>query len=152
MQKITPYLWFDNQAKQAAELYTSLFQDSKVVSVSGDPNGAFTMVEAEVAGQRVLLLNGGPGHPHSDSFSFYVECDGGQEEIDRLYGALTADGGEPGPCGWLTDKYGVSWQIIPNILTPLLTSSDPEVAQRVGQAMMTMSKIDIAGLEAAARG
>ncbi|MFI6600040.1 VOC family protein [Nonomuraea sp. NPDC050536] len=152
MQKITTYLWFDNQAEEAAALYTSLFEDSKIVEVHRQGEGGPAMMVAfELAGQRYLALNGGPGHDFSDAISLFVDCED-QEEVDRLWGALTADGGKEGPCGWLTDKYGVSWQIIPKALPRLMSDPDPARAQRAMQAMHTMTKIDVKALEDAARG
>lgn len=153
MQKITTYLWFDNQAEEAATFYTSLFADAKIVEVlrHGDEGkGPATLVTFELAGQRFLALNGGPQFQFTEAMSLLVDC-ADQAEVDTLWAALTADGGEPGQCGWLKDRYGVSWQIVPRALPELLGHPDPETAARVMKAMLSMQKIDIAGLEAAAK-
>ncbi|HET9029114.1 MAG TPA: VOC family protein [Candidatus Aquilonibacter sp.] len=145
-KSITPFLWFDTQAEEAAKFYCSIFEDSHVDSV-GDLVVAFTL-----RGQKFLALNGGKQDFHFDeSISFYVDCDT-QEEVDRFWSLLTADGGEPNRCGWLRDKFGVSWQIIPNALPELMNDEDEEKSKRVFEAMMAMSKIDIAELERAYRG
>ncbi|SEO01942.1 VOC family protein [Actinacidiphila rubida] len=157
MQKITTFLWFDTQAEEAAELYTSLFDDSRIVSVQrngeGGPGmpGSVLVVEFELAGQRYLALNGGPVHTFTEAVSLSVDC-GSQEEVDTLWDRLTADGGEPGSCGWLKDKYGLSWQIVPRRLPELLADPDQEAAQRVMGAMLGMQKIQIKELEAAYAG
>jgi predicted 3-demethylubiquinone-9 3-methyltransferase (glyoxalase superfamily) len=154
MGNITPFLWFDREAEEAMDLYCSIFGDAKVHSVSRYPEGApfpaGTVVTAhfEVAGQEFIALNGGPGHPFSDAVSFWVRAET-QEEIDRLWQLLTADGGEPGPCGWLKDRFGLSWQIVPSVLMELLGDPDPAKAGRTMQAMLGMSKLDIAALHAA---
>ncbi|MBN6051898.1 VOC family protein [Nonomuraea sp. RK-328] len=157
MQKITTYLWFDNQAEEAAEFYTSLFADSRVVDVvrygEGGPGPAGTamMVTFELAGQRFLALNGGPEFHFTEAVSLYVDCES-QEEVDDLWARLTADGGEESRCGWLKDRYGLSWQIVPKRLAELMTQPDPAAAQRVAVALQGMSKIDVAELEKAATG
>lgn len=143
MQKITTFLWFDDQAEEAATFYTSLFKDSRIVEVTA------VMVTFELAGQRYLALNGGPGFTFNEAISLHVDCED-QAEVDRLWGRLTADGGEPGSCGWLKDRYGLSWQIIPRVLPELLTSPVPGTAQRAMQAMLKMGKIDVDGLLTAA--
>jgi predicted 3-demethylubiquinone-9 3-methyltransferase (glyoxalase superfamily) len=157
MQKITTFLWFDDQAEEATALYTSLFEDSRVVDVRhygeegpGRP-GTVMIVVFDLAGQRFMALNGGPNYKFSEATSMYVDCVD-QAEVDRLWTALTADGGQPGPCAWLTDRFGVTWQIVPRRLPQLLSDPDPERARRATAAMMTMSRIDIAALEAAADG
>ena len=149
MQKIRPYLWFDTQAMEAAEFYVSLFADSSIDNVVR--GGPVTMVTFRLAGLEYLALNGGPQFRFTEAISMYVNADT-QDEIDRLWDALTADGGEPSMCGWLKDRYGLSWQIIPPVLGELLGDPDQEKAGRVMQSMLQMRKIDIAELEAAARG
>jgi predicted 3-demethylubiquinone-9 3-methyltransferase (glyoxalase superfamily) len=165
MQKIAPFLWFDSQAEEAASFYVDVFStrrashagggDSKILEVSrygeagpGVPGTAMT-VTFQLEGQEFTALNGGPGHEFTDAISFLVSCDG-QDEVDQLWSALTSNGGEEGPCGWLTDRYGLSWQIVPKRLTELLTDADTGRAQRAMQAMLQMRKIDIAELERAA--
>ncbi len=149
MQKIRPYLWFDTRAEEAAEFYVSLFDDSRVDRVQR--TGPVTLVSFRLAGVEYLALNGGPQFRFTEAFSMYVRADT-QDEVDRLWDALTADGGEESMCGWLKDRYGLSWQIIPPVLEELLADPDREKAGRVMQAMLGMQKIDIAELEAAARG
>ena len=152
MQKITTFLWYDKQAEEAAELYTSLFDDSRIVSIQhyGEAgpgaSGDVMIVEFELAGQRFLALNGGPQQfAFNEAMSLSVDC-GSQQEVDRLWSKLTEDGGEEGPCGWLKDKYGVSWQIVPTKLPELLADPDPVKSQRVMDVMMGMKKIEIQGL------
>lgn len=164
MSKITPFLWFDDQAEEAADFYVSIFSvrgnaspgggASKILDVTrygeagpGSPGHVMT-VEFLLDGQRFTALNGGPGHGLTDAISFVVSCDG-QDEVDRLWTALTTDGGEEVACGWLKDRYGLSWQIVPTRLTELLLDPDPERAQRAMEAMLEMKKIDIAALERA---
>jgi predicted 3-demethylubiquinone-9 3-methyltransferase (glyoxalase superfamily) len=157
MQKITPMLWFDDQAEEAAKLYTSLFDDAEILNVSrygeagpGEPGSVMT-VEFELAGQKFVGLNGGPAHyGFTEAVSFVVNCET-QEEVDKFWDALT-DGGEEGPCGWLKDRFGLSWQITPTALPRLLTDPDREKANRAMNAMMGMKKLDIAELERAAAG
>jgi predicted 3-demethylubiquinone-9 3-methyltransferase (glyoxalase superfamily) len=157
MQKIITYLWFDNQAEEAANFYTSLFKDSKVTEVSryGEagpgPVGSVMVVSFQLAGQEFIALNGGPQFTFTEATSLYVNCET-QEEVDELWEKLTAGGGEEQPCGWLKDKYGLSWQIIPTALPELLSDPDPATAKRVMDAMFTMTKIDIAKLQAARAG
>jgi predicted 3-demethylubiquinone-9 3-methyltransferase (glyoxalase superfamily) len=153
-QKITPFLWFDGEAEEAATFYTELFEDSKIITVSrygeagpGDAGNVMT-VAFELAGQKFVALNGGPAHQFTEAVSFVVDC-GTQEEVDRYWDALS-DGGEEGPCGWLKDRWGLSWQIVPTVLPELLTDPDREKANRVMQAMLKMGKLDIAELERAA--
>jgi predicted 3-demethylubiquinone-9 3-methyltransferase (glyoxalase superfamily) len=157
MQKITPMLWFDDQAEEAAKLYTSLFDDAEILNVSrygeagpGEPGSVMT-VEFELEGQKFVALNGGPAHyGFTEAVSFVVNCET-QEEVDKFWDALT-NGGEEGPCGWLKDRFGLSWQITPTALPRLLTDSDREKANRAMNAMMGMKKLDIAELERAAAG
>jgi predicted 3-demethylubiquinone-9 3-methyltransferase (glyoxalase superfamily) len=152
MQKITTFLWFDNQAEEAARLYTSIFDNSRIVDVQrygeGGPGPAGTVmtVRFELAGQQFIALNGGPHHQFNEAISLYVDC-GGQDEVDELWAKLTADGGEEGPCGWLKDRYGLSWQVVPKRLIDLLGDPDPAKSSRVMQAMMQMKKIDVQALE-----
>ena len=157
MQKITPFLWFDNQAEEAAQFYTSIFKDSKILQVSryGDagpgPKGTVMVVNFEIAGMQVTALNGGPLFKFSEAFSFVVNCEN-QNEIDEYWRKLTAGGGQESQCGWLKDKYGFSWQIVPTVLGKLMANKDPKKANRVMQALLQMKKLDIARLEAAAEG
>jgi predicted 3-demethylubiquinone-9 3-methyltransferase (glyoxalase superfamily) len=156
MTSITPYLWFDDNAEEAIELYSSIFPDVAVHHTARYPQGtpgAGTLMNAEIeiAGQRLLLLNGGPMYRFTEAFSFLVSVET-QEEVDRYWNGLTAGGGEPGQCGWLKDKFGLSWQIIPTALMRLMSDPDPQVAGRVVQAMFAMQKLVIADLEAAAAG
>jgi predicted 3-demethylubiquinone-9 3-methyltransferase (glyoxalase superfamily) len=157
MQKITTFLWYDNQAEEAANLYTSLFDDSRIVDVQrygeagpGTP-GSVMIVEFELAGQRFLALNGGPAYTFNEAMSLSVDC-ASQEEVDTLWARLTEGGGKEGPCGWLKDRFGVSWQIVPHRLPELLGDSDQGRAQRVMAAMLGMKKIEIKELEAAYEG
>jgi predicted 3-demethylubiquinone-9 3-methyltransferase (glyoxalase superfamily) len=163
MQKITPFLWFDGQAEQAAKFYTSIFKNSKVgrilryseevakVSESGRPVGSVLTIEFEIADQKFVALNGGPQFKFNESISFVVNCET-QEEVDYFWEKLTADGGEESQCGWLKDKFGVSWQITPTILIDMLHDKDSEKSERVMKAMLQMQKIDIAKLKAAYAG
>lgn len=157
MQKIAPYLWFNGQAEQAATHYVSLLPDSRITRVDryGEgapfPAGTAMVVNFQLAGQAFMALNGGPEFEFSEAVSFLISCES-QEEVDRLWDALTADGGAPGPCGWLKDKFGLSWQIIPTALGELMGDPDPEKAGRVMQAMLQMQKIDIAALRRAYTG
>ncbi|MEU7835244.1 MULTISPECIES: VOC family protein [unclassified Nonomuraea] len=155
MQKITTFLWFDNQAEEAAAFYTSLFEDSRILEVQryGDagpgPAGTAMTVSFELAGQRFVALNGGPEFTFTEAISLYVDC-ASQEEVDELWAKLT-EGGEESQCGWLKDRWGLSWQIVPKVLPELLSNPDPAKAQRVMKAMLGMRKIDINALEEAAR-
>lgn len=156
MQPITPFLWYDGQAEQAAQLYTSVFQDSQIVETKRwgpggpAPAGSVMSVTVRLRGQEYILFNGGPLFQFSPAFSLYVNCKD-QAEVDDLWDKLTA-GGEPQPCGWLKDKFGVSWQIIPEVLPQLLFDKDAEKSKRVMQAMLQMKKIDIEGLKRAHAG
>jgi predicted 3-demethylubiquinone-9 3-methyltransferase (glyoxalase superfamily) len=147
MQNITPFLWFDNQAEEAMRFYASIFPRFKEIAVR-QAQGRVMSVEFEVNGQRLIGLNGGPPYKFTEAFSLFVPCDT-QAEIDDLWTKLTADGGEPGRCGWLKDKFGLSWQVVPTVLTSLLSGPDPIRAGRVVQAMMKMNKMDIGGLQRA---
>jgi predicted 3-demethylubiquinone-9 3-methyltransferase (glyoxalase superfamily) len=156
-QKITTFLWFNANAEEAANLYVSLFKDSKVLSVSryGDagpgPKGSAMVVEFQLAGQRFLALNGGPQFKFTEAVSLFVDCDS-QEEVDTLWARLTAEGGQESQCGWLKDKFGLSWQIVPSRFTQMMQDKDPQRTQRVMEAMLQMKKFDIARLEQAYRG
>lgn len=150
MQKITTFLWFDNQAEEAADHYTSIFDDSRVVDIQrygeagpGEPGTVMT-VTFELAGQRFIALNGGPHFTFTEAISLSVDC-ATQEEVDELWARL-GEGGEEGPCGWLKDKYGLSWQIVPRKLTELMSDPDPVKSAQVTRAMLAMKKIDIQGL------
>jgi predicted 3-demethylubiquinone-9 3-methyltransferase (glyoxalase superfamily) len=148
MKKITPFLWFDTQAEDAMNFYVSIFKNSKVLGVTPGPNGIAQSVSFELDGQEFIGLNAGPRFKFNESISFFVNCET-QAEVDELWSKLTADGGEESMCGWLRDKYGLWWQIIPSALGALMGDPDPVKAQRVVQAMLKMQKIDIAGLERA---
>lgn len=157
MNKIIPYLWFDSQAEEAARLYVSLFKNSAVGAItrygeagaktSGRPAGSVMTVEFRLEDQEFVALNGGPNFTFSPAISLFVKCRT-QKEVDRLYGGLVA-GGEEQPCGWLKDKYGVSWQIVPVVLDRMLRDKDPKRVERVMQALLEMKKIDIAALKRA---
>ena len=153
MPKISPFLWFDTQAEEAAHHYTSIFPNSRITSVAryGEggpgPKGSVMTVSFELDGQQVTALNGGPQFKFSEAISLLVDCKT-QEEVDRYWNKLS-EGGEPGPCGWLKDRYGLSWQIVPSVLGQLLNDPDPKRAKRVVAAMMQMKKLDIAALERA---
>ena len=151
MQKIVTYLWFESQAEEAVEYYTSLFPDSKVMDTTPGPDGKMMVATFQLAGQEFIALNGGPQFKFNEAISLLVRCRD-QAEVDRLWNRLVADGGEEGNCGWLKDKFGLSWQIIPTRLGELIGDPDRERAGRAIQAMLGMHKIDIAGLERAAAG
>jgi predicted 3-demethylubiquinone-9 3-methyltransferase (glyoxalase superfamily) len=157
MQKITPFLWFDNQAEEAARFYVSLFKNSRIGQISryGEagpgPKGQVMVIAFELDGVKFTALNGGPVFKLTEAFSLQVDCQD-QAEIDRLWERLTADGGEPSRCGWLKDRFGLSWQIVPANLGQLIGGDDPAKASRAVQAMMQMGKLDIAALEAARQG
>jgi predicted 3-demethylubiquinone-9 3-methyltransferase (glyoxalase superfamily) len=157
MQKITPFLWFDGQAEDAAKYYVSLLPDSRIDKVTrspadtpSGPAGSVLTVEFTLAGTRYVGLNGGPMYKFTEAVSFQIAC-ADQAEVDRLWTALT-DGGRPSRCGWLKDRWGLSWQIVPTRLPQLLGDPDPNRARRAMQAMLGMSKIEIAELERAADG
>jgi predicted 3-demethylubiquinone-9 3-methyltransferase (glyoxalase superfamily) len=156
MPEITPNLWFDTQAEEAAEFYCSVFPNSKITSVShygeGGPRaGTVLTVEFELDGNKFLGLNGGPEFTFNEAVSFLVPC-ADQEEVDHYWNAFTADGGQESQCGWCKDRYGVSWQIVPDRLGQLLSDPDPGRSSRAIQAMLQMQKIDVAELERAAAG
>lgn len=151
MQKITPFLWFDSQAEEAMNFYVSIFRNSKVLTVNryGDagpgPKGTVMTANFLLDGQEFVALNGGPLYKFTPAISFVVNCES-QQEVDDLWDKLSA-GGREDPCGWLQDRFGVSWQIVPTVLVKLLSDPDPVKAQRVMAAMMKMKKIDIAALK-----
>jgi len=153
MKKITPFLWFDGQAEQAMNLYVSVFKNSKVLDVSryGEgapyPAGTARSVSFDLDGQEITAFNAGPEFKFTEAISFFVNCES-QEEVDELWEKLS-EGGEKSRCGWLKDKFGLSWQIVPTILGELLADEDPEKAQRVMEAMLKMDKLDIQGLKQA---
>lgn len=148
MKKITPFLWFDTQAEEAANFYVSVFKNSKINNVSRGPDGRAFIVSFELDGQEFMALNAGPEFKFNEAVSMYVDCVD-QAEVDYFWDKLTADGGEESMCGWLKDKYGLSWQIVPKQLGELTGSSDPEKSGRVMQAMLKMQKIIVADLQKA---
>jgi predicted 3-demethylubiquinone-9 3-methyltransferase (glyoxalase superfamily) len=154
MQKISPFLWFDHEAEEAVRFYVSLFDDAEITAeqrfLEGAPGpaGEVMTISFRLAGQEFTALNGGPDYSFTPAISLFVRC-ADQEEVDRLWTALT-DGGEEQPCGWLVDRFGLSWQIIPDRLMELLADPDPGRAQRAMQAMLQMRKIDVGALEDAA--
>ena len=148
MKKITSFLWFDTQAEEAMNFYVTVFKNSKVHGVSRGPDGKAFTVSFELDGQEFIGLNAGPQFKFNEAISMFVNCED-QAEVDELWNKLTADGGEESMCGWLKDKYGLSWQIIPKQLGELMGDPDPAKAQRVTQAMLQMRKIDVAGLQKA---
>ena len=160
MKPIVPCLWFDNKAEEAARFYTSVFHDSKILGTayygpaasgaSGQPAGSVMTVSFEINGQEFLALNGGPAFKFSEAISFIVKCKN-QEEIDEYWSALSA-GGEPGPCGWLKDRYGMSWQIVPEHLNKMITDKDRAKSDRVMEAVIRMKKLDARVLEDAYEG
>lgn len=156
MQKITPFLWFDGKAEEAANFYVSIFKNAKIDHVSryGDagpgPKGSVMIVTFQLEGQKYTALNGGPQFTFTPAISLFVNCDD-QAEVDHLWEKLSA-GGETRQCGWLTDKYGVTWQIVPKVLMELMQDKDPVKSQRVFRAMMKMNKIEVEDLKKAYRG
>lgn len=159
IQKITPFLWFDSQAEEAVSFYTSIFKNSKIVSVtrygeegaeaSGRPKGTMMTMAFQLDGQEFVALNGGPHFKFTEAISFVVNCES-QDEVDYYWGKLSAGGdAKAQQCGWLKDKYGVSWQIVPTVLVELLKDPDPEKSRRVMKAMLKMKKIDIETLKRA---
>ena len=160
VQKITPFLWFDGQAEDAVTFYTSIFKGPKIgrilrygketakVSKSGQPVGSVLTIEFEIEGQKFVALNGGPQFKFNEAVSFAINCES-QKEVDYFWEKLTADGGEESACGWLKDKFGVSWQVTPTVLIDMLQYKDAAKAERVMHAMLQMKKIDIAKLQAA---
>jgi predicted 3-demethylubiquinone-9 3-methyltransferase (glyoxalase superfamily) len=150
MQKITPFLWFDTQAEEAARFYVSIFRNSNIGQISRNGD-AVMVVGFELDGLKFTALNGGPLYKFTEAISLQVDCQG-QAEIDELWSKLTADGGEPGRCGWLKDRFGLSWQIVPSNMGALIGGGDAAKSGRAMQAMMQMGKLDIAALEAAREG
>lgn len=148
MKKITPFLWFDTQAEEAMNFYVSVFKNSKVGGVSRGPDGRAFSVNFELDGQEFMGLNAGQQFKFNESISMFVNCEN-QAEVDELWNKLTADGGDESMCGWLKDKYGLSWQIIPKHLGELMGDPDPDKSQRVMQAMLKMQKIIVADLQKA---
>jgi predicted 3-demethylubiquinone-9 3-methyltransferase (glyoxalase superfamily) len=158
MAKITPNLWFDGNAEEAAGFYVTLLPDSRIDNVyrspadnPSTPAGAVLIVDFTLAGQRFTAINGGPQFPFTEAVSFVIDCED-QAEVDRLWSALTAGGGSPGQCGWLKDRYGLSWQIIPREMGELLGNPDRERAGRAMEAMLAMTKIDVAAMRRAFEG
>jgi predicted 3-demethylubiquinone-9 3-methyltransferase (glyoxalase superfamily) len=151
MQKITPFLWFDAQAEEAARFYISIFKNSKIGQVARGQGGKVMVIGFELDGLKFTALNGGPLYKFTEAISLQVDC-ADQAEIDDLWNKLTADGGQPGRCGWLKDRFGLSWQIVPANMGQLIGGDDPAKAGRATQAMMGMNKLDIAALEAAREG
>src|SRR5205809_415003 len=159
MQKIAPFLWFDNQAEDAVKFYVSIFGNSKIGSItryeeeaakaSGRPKGSVMTVAFELAGQEFVALNGGPLFKFTEAISFVVNCET-QDEVDHYWNKLTVNGGQEVQCGWLKDKFGLSWQIVPTILPKLLADEDKNKSKKVMEAMLKMKKIDIAALQHAA--
>src|SRR5216684_2085743 len=161
MQKITPFLWFDNNAEEAVNFYVSIFKNSKVGKVTryneasakaaGRPEGSVMTAEFQLEGQNFVAINGGPHFKFTEAISFVVDC-GSQEEVDYFWEKLTADGGQESQCGWLKDKYGLSWQVVPTILPELFKHKDPAKTKRVKEAMLQRKKSDIPTLQRAAAG
>ena len=159
MPKITPCIWFDTQAEEAANLYTALFPNSKindvthyqgkaVIEVSGKPEGSVLTVEFELDGQQFTALNGGPMFKLTEAISFVIHCQD-QAEVDHYWEGLTKDGGAESQCGWCKDKFGVSWQVVPEVLEKLLSGPDSKKSEQAMAAMLEMKKLDIAALQAA---
>jgi predicted 3-demethylubiquinone-9 3-methyltransferase (glyoxalase superfamily) len=152
MQKISPFLWFDGNAEEAAAFYAAIFKNSKILKIAryGEagpgPAGSVMIVNFQIEGQEFIALNGGPQFKFTEAISFCINCQT-QEEVDYFWNKLTADGGQEVQCGWLKDKYGLSWQVTPTILGELMSDKDTKKAQRVMQAMLQMKKIDIAALK-----
>ncbi len=158
MQKITPFLWYTNEAEEAARFYASVFPDSRlnrVVTMPSDspsgPAGSVKIVDFTLFGQSFTAMSAGPHDPFNHAISFVVSCDS-QEEVDHYWSALTANGGSPSQCGWLKDRFGVSWQITPRVLVDMMSNADRAKGKRVADAMMRMGKIDIAELQSAFNG
>ena len=156
-QRITPFLWFDNQAEEAAKLYCSIFKNSEMGQtvrygdVGPGPKGQVMIVTFKIDGQEFTALNGGPRFKFDEAVSFVINCES-QEEMDYYWDNLTADGGQESQCGWLKDKFGLSWQIVPTIITEMMSDQDPEKAGRVMQAVMQMKRLDLQKLADAAAG
>jgi predicted 3-demethylubiquinone-9 3-methyltransferase (glyoxalase superfamily) len=156
-EPFTTCLWFDTQAEEAAQFYTSVFKDTRMGQVSryGEagprPAGTVITAEFELNGQKFVALNGGPEYTFTEAVSFQIPC-ADQAEVDYYWDRLTADGGEPGPCGWVKDRFGLSWQVVPTVLSSLLSDPDPGRAAAATKAMLSMGKLDIAELERARDG
>ena len=148
MQKISPFLWFDGKAEEAAEFYTGIFKDARITNRIPGPGGQLMGIGFEIEGQEFMGLNGGPMFQFTPAVSFFIRCET-QEEIDHYWTKLVEGGGEHQPCGWLRDRFGLSWQVVPNALGAMLQDKDPAKAQRTMEAMMKMSKLDIAALRKA---
>jgi predicted 3-demethylubiquinone-9 3-methyltransferase (glyoxalase superfamily) len=148
MKKITPFLWFDNQAEEAMNFYVSVFKNSKAGEVSRGPDGKAFSVNFQLDGQDFMGMNAGPQFKFNESISFFVDCKT-QEEVDYYWNTLSSNGGEESMCGWVKDKFGLWWQIVPSALGELMGDPDPAKAQRVMQTMLKMQKIEIAGLQKA---
>jgi predicted 3-demethylubiquinone-9 3-methyltransferase (glyoxalase superfamily) len=154
MQKIVTSIWFEKDAEEAANYYVSLFRNSKITRVfrslsdNPAPKGSVVAIDFELDGQTFNIINGGPAFKYSEATSLLVNC-ADQKEVDRLWDKITADGGEPGPCGWIKDKFGFSWQIVPVLLDKLIRDPDPIKADRAMQAMLKMGKLDSAALQRA---
>lgn len=149
MQKITPFLWFDNNLEEAMEFYISVFKNGNIVDVHRQTkDGPVFTATFELEGQRFMGLNGGPKFKITEAVSFFISCET-QEEIDYYWYHLTADGGEESMCGWLKDKFGLSWQVVPSMLGAILYNADPEKSKRAMQALLKMKKLDIAALQSA---
>jgi len=155
MQKISPFIWFDNNAEEAMRFYLSVFKDARVIKLAHNPPGApgregnLLVASIQLEGQEIILMNGGPGHPLTDAISLTINC-GSQEEVDYYWDKLLDGGGKEIACGWLKDRFGLCWQVTPTMLTELLADPDRAKAGRVMQAMMQMIKLDISMLKAAA--
>ena len=153
MKKITPFLWFDDEAEEAAAFYTSIFNGSSVDAITryGEvgpgPKGSVMTVVFQIEGQQFIALNGGPQFKFTEAISFVVDCET-QQEIDELWASLST-GGKEAECGWLKDRYGLSWQIVPTVLGEMMNDKDPKKSQRVMKALLRMKKLDVAGLEKA---
>jgi predicted 3-demethylubiquinone-9 3-methyltransferase (glyoxalase superfamily) len=150
MPDLSHMLWFNNQAEEAAQLYTNIFKDSKILNKTNGPDGGVFTVEFEILGSKYTALNGGPMFSFTEAFSIVVLCQD-QSEVDKYWDALTSNGGSPGRCGWLKDKFGFSWQIIPKQLGECLGNPDPEKSAAAMKAMMGMSKLIVSELEAAVK-
>ncbi|WP_433272158.1 VOC family protein [Actinosynnema sp. CS-041913] len=149
MSNVSTFLWFDHQAEEAATFYTSVIENSKITDITRAPDGTAFVVTFDLDGQRFAAMNAGPHFTFTEAISIHVNRET-QTEVDDLWTALTADGGQEGQCGWLKDRYGLSWQVVPNALATLMANPNPTKAAAVGNALRTMKKIDIATLQAAA--
>jgi predicted 3-demethylubiquinone-9 3-methyltransferase (glyoxalase superfamily) len=154
MQKITPFLWFDGNAEEAVHFYVSIFKNSKILKIARyqdagpGPAGSVMIVNFQIEGHEFIALNGGKHFKFTEAISFSIDCRT-QDEVDHFWSKLTADGGQESQCGWLKDKFGLSWQVVPAILGKMMADKDPRKSQRVMQAMLKMKKIDIAALQRA---